>query len=436
MSRQDEPTQSDALGAQPTRVRYLVLLGLCLAAAISYISRHSLSIVEKQVRLDLELTERQMGLVFGSFTLAYALLQVPGGWWIQRVGSRRALTWFAAAWSVATAALGLAQGMILLCGVRWLKGMAQAGLFAGCANTISHWFPRSRHGVSNGVLTSFMAAGGAVGAMATGVLATYLGWRLTMVLYGLVGLVWCWVFYRWFRDTPGEVPEVNEAERELIAGMEGPPPARAVDELVPWALLLASPALWWICSQQFFRAAANMFFTSWFPTYLQEARAVSLKTAGMLTSLPLWASVVGGIAGGAASDWVLQRTGSRRWARQGISVAALSVCSVLVFAAYFVESPVAAVLIISCGTFFFALTGSCAYTITIDMGGRHVPTVFAIMNMSGNIGAALFPVLVPEIVERTGNWDLVLPFFACLTASAAACWLMLNPNGTILAPTK
>src|SRR5207244_2500719 len=79
----------------------------------------------------------------------------------------------------------------------------------------------------------------------------------------------------------------------------------------PWLALFSSPALWCICGQQFFRAAGYMFFTSWFATYLQETRGVTIARSGFLNMLPLVAVVVAGMFGGALSDWLLKRTGSR-----------------------------------------------------------------------------------------------------------------------------
>ena len=70
------------------------------------------------------------------------------------------------------------------------------------------------------------------------------------------------------------------------------------------------------------------------------------------------------------------------------------------------------------GAFCAAFAGPCAYSATIDMGGRHVTMVFSLMNMAGNLGAVAFPILVPYLLNEdpdvagSGNWDLVLFTFA------------------------
>ena len=72
---------------------------------------------------------------------------------------------------------------------------------------------------------------------------------------------------------------------------------------------------------------------------------------------------------------------------------------------------------------------------TIDLGGRHVPTVFSVMNAAGNVGATLFPAVIPYLLgDAAGgaaSWDGVLYAFAGLHVVAAICWLCLNPNRPI-----
>ena len=70
-------------------------------------------------------------------------------------------------------------------------------------------------------------------------------------------------------------------------------------------------------------------------------------------------------------------------------------------------------------------------TITIDLGGRHVATLFSTMNMFGNFGALAFPIVVGALIVQTGQWNLVLPLFGVLYLAAAFCWWRLNPDGTV-----
>ena len=436
----------------PTHTRFIVLAGLCAAAALSYVSRNAIGVAESTVRADLGLTKEQSGWLMSAFFISYSVCQIPGAWVGQRFGARRALPAFAIVWSIATAATALG-GFVNVLAMRVVKGVSQAGLFPICTGVVAKWFPKTGQAFATGALGSFMSVGGAVGAALTGWLVVEIGWRWMFVLYSLPGLLWAAWFWGWFRETPSEHGTVNAAERELIEsarplspalspdGGEGEeaaelPIARAGDckspaPPTPWLQLLTSPAMWCICGQQFFRAAGYMFFTSWFATYLQEARGVTILKSGFLTMLPLLAVVVGSLAGGVISDAVLKRTDSRRLARRGVAIISLGLCAMFTLSAYFFADALAAVLIISAGSFFAAVAGPCSYTITIDMGGEHVPTVNSVMNMTGNFGAMLFPLAVPLLLGKEQNWNIVLLTFGALYLGSALCWWLLKPDGSV-----
>ncbi len=416
----------------PSRVRYAVWAWLCAAAAIAYICRNSIGVAESTMRRELGLSTDDTSYVMLMFFLAYALAQIPTGWLGDAFGSRRMLPVLAIAWSVATAAMGLAAGVAFLVLTRVINGVAQAGLFPCATNTLSKWSPPSQRAVASGMLGASMSVGGAIGSAITGVMIVWLGWRWTFCAYSLLGVLWAFGFYRWFRDVPRDHPRVNHAELAIIEhGRDEATTSATAKEPTPWLALLSSPATWWICSQQFFRAAGQIFFASWFPTYLQETRGVTVEASGALNTLPLLTLVAGSLLGGAVSDLVLKATGSRWLARSGVAGISMIVCAAFIGIAYFVQNPILAVLLISVGTFGSAVGGPCAYSITIDMGGRHVATLFGAMNMVGNLGAMTFIRAVPIFQQQTQSWDAVLLLFAGICTAAAVCWLLLNPNGTV-----
>jgi sugar phosphate permease len=420
---------------RPTNVRYGVLASLSLAAAIAYLQRQLIAVVADPLRADLQLTKTQMGSLMASFFVGYALFQIPSGMLADRWGTRKSLSLFALLWSVAAGAMATAGNYSTAIALWFIAGGAQAGVFPSAAGSIRKWLPTTRRAFASGVLASCMSLGGALSAFLAGSLSGELDWRQLFIVFSLPGLAWAAAFYFWFRDLPAEHKGANAAERRLIAAdCDEPLPASASEEpeSVPWLAMLSSPSMWAICGQQFFRAAAYIFFATWFPTYLTESRGLSLAEAGALTGLPLVAVIVGSPLGGTISDWLLVRTCSRRISRCVLSAASMWLCSALIVAAWFVADARLAVLVISAGSFCAAFGGVSAYTITMDMGGRHVATVFSVMNMCGNIGAALFPPAVGWLVEKSGSWDHVLPLFAAIYAAAAVCWMSLNPRRMIL----
>jgi MFS family permease len=430
---------SEVGDSKPTTVRYLVLSWLCLAAIIAYIDRNWIAVAESTIREDLGLSKEQMGWVMSAFFFTYAVVQVPTGWLAQTWGTRRALPVFSTVWSLITGLAALAGGLPLLLWTRLGMGAAQAGIFPASVNSIAKWFPATRWALVNGLLGSCMSVGGAVAAMLTGILLTQLHWRWLTLVYSLPGLIWALWFFLWFRDRPEQHRSVNAAEMDLIRGplandtREGLEEIRPTEdwserrESTPWRELFTSRALVCICAQQFFRAAGYMFYTSWFATFLQNTRGVTVEEAGILTSLPLWGVVMGSVVGGMLSDWVLEFSGSRRLSRQGVAALSLAAGAALILLAYPIHHPWLFAGLITSSSFCAAFAGPCAYTITIDLGGKHIATVFSTMNMFGNLGAMVFPVLVPPLVEA-GNWDRVLLLFAGIYVAAALSWVLFNPN--------
>lgn len=424
---------------QPTLMRYAILGLLCLAASVAYLCRNSLGVAESTIRDQLDLSPEAMGWVMSTFFLAYALGQIPMGWLGARLGSRRGISLFAAAWSLATAALGLAFigfAVPILVAARVSNGLAQAGLFPASTASIGRWFPDTRRAVASGSLASFMSVGGAAGTAMTGYLITGFSWQAVFLGYGLIGLVFAVLFHQLFRNSPADHSWVNEAETRLILERRDdgkPSPSKGQESEAQagdgWRVL-AQPQAWWICGQQACRAAGQIFFASWFATYLQETRAVSVAGSGVLNSLPLLAIVVGAFVGGAVSDFVLHISGSRRVARSGVAFACMTACAVFVCGAYFIEDAVLAVGAISLGTFCAAVGGPCAYTVTIDMGGRHVAILFATMNMIGNLGAFAFIQAAPQLIKFAG-WDAVLGLFVVLHLAAALFWALIRPDQSL-----
>lgn len=400
---------------------YGLLAMLCAAAAIAYVQRSGIAVAKEDMQSELGLDEIHFGVVFSAWSAGYAVAQIPAGWLADRWGSRRALMLFAMLWSVATGLLAASQGYWSLLGFWTLMGVAQAGIFPCSARAISRAFCSAQRASASGLLASFMGIGGALAPALTAALLVHISWRWVFVLYALPGLLWVVIFYRWFRAEPATVDHQSEASvaRESEA-----------DAL---RIIASSRSMWLLCSQQFFRAAAMIFFSTWFPTFLREHRGATRLQAGNLTMLAGVGVVVGAVLGGFGSDKVLALTGSRRLSRQGIAVAGMSACAALIVWAELIADVTLSVSVISVAAFCASFGGVSGYVVAMDFGGRRVATVFSIMNTCGNIGAAVFPLVVGWLVQRSGNWNLMLFVFAGIFAVDAICWALLNPKAPLFA---
>jgi len=416
-----------------SHARYVVLAAFCFAATLAYFHRSMLAVPAERIQADLDLTDSELGMVLGAIYFTYALFQIPGGWLADRWGTRRSLSLFVLVWSLATFLTGLPGGLIVLVTGRALCGAAQAGAFPCCVNSFKHWFPPLERSRASGMLTAAMSVGSVLATASAGPLLEHFDWRTMLLLASLPGLLWVAWFWYWFRDTPAQHSGTNLVERQLI-GAGSTLDSATLDqasERQAWSTMASSPRMYLVCAQHFFRAAGTVFFLTWFPAYLQQARGVSLKGSGWLASLPLVGIVIGSLLGGYLGDAILTRTGSRRLSRQGIALVSTLGCAACIAASALVAAALPAVLLISLGMLLAGTSSPIAYTITIDLGGRHVGKVFSVMNTAGNLGGAAIPPVVGMIIDQTGQWNYVIALFVGIYLAAALCWVPLNPNGSL-----
>jgi MFS family permease len=426
------PHTISAPAETPTNIRYWVLGGFCAAAAIAYIQRYSINLLAPSIRETAQLDEEQMGQIMGSFFLGYAVMQIPAGWLGDRWGSRKALTLYALTWSLATALMALAWDQASLLCIWTLMGAAQAGLFPCAMIGVRDWLPGTRRAVASGMLSTFMNVGAVLSPLLAGWLLLSYSWPDVFIWLALPGIAWAAWYLWWYRDRPTEHAAVNDAERLLIA--PGTMAAESVGRAkprTPWLRLATSGRMWLIGAQQFFRAAAQVFFGTWFGTFLKESPGISGSEVAVLASVPPALLIAGSMVGGVLSDWLLFRTGSRRVSRQALAVVNLLLCAAMFVAAALAVDSFFRIAMISAGCLFMTIGGVSAYTITMDLGGPYVATVFSTMNMCGSIGAAFFPAYAGWLVKTTGDWNAVLWSIAAIYVAAAACWALLNPNGTL-----
>ena len=206
---------------RPTRARYWVIVFAVTLAIIQYIDRVCISKAMPFIQRDLHFSDVQAGYVFGAFTLAYALFEIPAGWLGDRFGPRTVLLRVVMWWSFFTAATARANSIGSMVVVRFLFGAGEAGCFPNITKAFTTWLPPGERVRAQGVLWLAARWGGAVTPLlVVAVLGLVSSWRRAFELFGLLGFVWAFFFYRWFRDNPLEHPSVNDAEKRLLTGVE------------------------------------------------------------------------------------------------------------------------------------------------------------------------------------------------------------------------
>ncbi|MFZ1091091.1 MAG: MFS transporter [Xanthobacteraceae bacterium] len=419
-----------------TRGRWYILLLISLMYLITYLDRVNISTAAPVISKEFGFDKITMGAIFSAFVWAYALFQVPGGWLGDRLGPRRILTAIVTYWSVMTAATAMAGSAVSFIVVRFLFGIGEAGAFPVATRAMQLWYPREERGFVQGITHSASRAGAAIAPPIVVAIMSTLGWQWVFYICGAVGLVWAVWWYFSYRDLPEEHPMVNQIELQRIRGLDQAgninQPTTEAKASVPWATLLRSPNMWAIMCAYFTYVYCLWIFLSWLPSYLVEFRHFTLIKVGIFASLPLLAGVIGDTVGGLATDWLLKRTGSAKLARRTVAIVGMLGCCVFIVPAALTEDAYTAVYCLTAALFFLECTIGPSWAVPMDVGGKYSGTVSGMMNMAGNIGGALSPLVFGFLVQY-GNWQAPFIVAASLLVLGSAVWAFwLDPDVSVL----
>jgi sugar phosphate permease len=427
-----EPAQT-----QPSRGRWYVLLLISVMYLITYLDRVNISTAAPAISKEFGFDKVTMGIIFSAFVWAYAGFQVPGGWLSDRFGARGVLAGVVGYWSIMTAATAMAFGSVSFVVIRFLFGVGEAGAFPGATRAMQLWYPRRERGLVQGVTHSASRLGAAIAPPIVVLIMSHFGWRSVFYICGASGLVWSLWWYLTYRNLPEEHSLVNKSELETIRGLDGkgainPPPIEQQTN-VPWSVLVRSPNMWAIMCAYFTYVYCLWIFLSWLPSYLMEARHFTLIKVGLYASLPLFAGVIGDTVGGVTTDWLLKVTGSARIGRRVVAIVGLLGCAICIVPAALTSNAYVAVYGLTASMFFLEFTIGPSWAVPMDTGGKYSGTVSGMMNMAGNIGGALSP-LVFGFLAQGGNWQAPFIVAAVLLVAGSAVWAFwLDPDKQILA---
>ncbi len=424
-----------AIRQRPTHARQVVLGFIVLMAMLTYIDRVCISQAAPEMRRDLGLSEKEMGYAFSAFTLTYALCEIPAGWAGDRFGPRGVLMKVVSMWSLFTMATGLVWNLASLIVCRLLFGVGEAGCFPNATKVFTIWLPSTERVRAQGILWLAARWGGAFTPMLVVATIGLVSWRWAFWVFGLIGFVWVWAFFRWFRDRPREHPAVNAAELALLDGAEHNAPGHAAG--APWAELLANRTVWMLWLQYFCLSYGWYFYITWLPTYLREARQVPLEKSAVLAGLPLCFGGIGCFAGGWLAKLLAARSGNVRRARRVVAGTGLFAAGVLLVVATRIADPVMGMIALGLASFANDLAIAPSWAVCMDTGGRFAGALSGSMNMMGNLGGVIAPVVVgyiltagkatPDAPPTLASWTTAFLVAAAVYVVGAAAWLFIDP---------
>ena len=409
---------------KPTRARYWVVFFAVSLAILAYIDRVAISQAAPEISRELGFSKEQMGLIFSAFALSYALFEIPGGWMGDWMGPRRVLLRIVLWWSFFTAATGWMWSFTSMWVTRFLFGAGEAGCFPNLTKAFTTWLPVHERVRAQGILWSFARWGGAFTPPLFAWLFAMMSWHKVFLVFGLLGLVWGFFFYRWYRDNPADHPSVNAAELALLKGAAETASGHGD---VPWLKLVGRGSVWLLWVQYFLLSYPWYFYITWLPTWLQEARGLTMAESAKYAIFPLLFGGFGSLLAGFLSKAAALRIGSVDRARRLMGAVGFAGAMTFLLIVIQVKDPLWCMLAMGLASFSNDLVMPGAWGACMDIGGKYAGTVSGSMNMMGNFAGILAPTIGGMILQRTGNdWDIFLYTMACAYALGILIWPFIN----------
>jgi MFS family permease len=433
---------------------------LCALSFLTYFDRFNIVRAQADIQRDLKLEDWQMGWVLGAFWLAYAMFEIPGGWLGDRYGARGTLTRIVLAWSLFTALSGTATGFFSLLLYRFLFGVGEAGAFPNMARVQAAWLPLHTRARWGGLLWLMARWGAAFSPLIVGRMLTAFGsdyfqhlvagtflqnlapWRWGFFVSGLLGVIWIILFWPFFKDNPAHKKTVNRAELELIHEGRQSQIANRKSQIsqdsaptqdshaIPPALFkslfkssdLRAMAFLYLCV-----SFGWSFFASWIPRFFKDVHGVTFAKSEWMTALPPFLGGISCIAGGLLSDYLVRRTGQKRFFRMLFPVTGYLLAAFSMICVRFVKTPEQATLLLCIAAVASDLGQGANWATIVDIGGRYAGIAAGLINTVGNLGHFAQPPLGAWIFHHWG-WNSLFATYACFYVIAASLWSFIDPT--------
>ncbi|WNS79164.1 MFS transporter [Domibacillus sp. DTU_2020_1001157_1_SI_ALB_TIR_016] len=422
-----------------TRARWFIVFMLFLVTAINYADRATLSIAGTDMSNQLGLDSVMMGYVFSAFAWSYVAGQIPGGWLLDRFGSKKVYFWSIFLWSMFTLMQGFigffgtaGTAVMILFGLRFLVGLAEAPSFPANSRIVASWFPSHERGTAAATFNSAQYFATVLFAPIMGYITYTFGWEYVFYFMGAVGIV---VSFIWMKAiySPKEHPRINEAELAYIeeggalTNMDQADTKKEKKKAVNWSQvkqLLTNRMLLGVYLGQYCITTLTYFFLTWFPVYLVQERGMTILEVGFVASLPAVCGFFGGILGGMFSDFLLRKGFSLTVARKTPIVVGMLMSMTLV-AANYVDTQWVVIFVMALA-FFGKGFGALGWAVVADTSPKEMSGVSGgLFNTFGNIAGITTPIIIGYIIATTGSFNGALVFVGANALVAICSYLFL-----------
>ncbi len=400
-------------------LRWWITILIGLATVINYIDRNALAVMWPSVSKDIGLGKEQYALVVSFFMITYGISQSISGKIYDKIGTRLGFVFSIAVWSVAVALHATAKGLLSFGLFRALLGFGEAGNWPGATKSNAEWFPIKERAFAQGIF----GAGASLGAVISAPLVAYfygiVGWKITFILIGSLGLIWIipWLIVN--KAVPKEHPWLSEEERQYILSGQQISDNQE-DRALSVKELLQYKQSWSVILSRFFLDPIWWLFVSWLPIYLSDRFQFDIKQIGAFAWFPYVGAAIGSLGGG----WLSGRFISIGWtvskARKTCILLGSALMLPALIASAFADNPQMAMITIFVALMGFQILISNLQTLPSDFfSGKSVGTLSGLGGTSAVFGVLISTWLVPVLTKTSYT-----PFFVMAA--------LLVPIGTFL----
>ncbi|XFO74731.1 putative glucarate transporter [Sporomusa acidovorans DSM 3132] len=422
-----------------SRIRWVILGMLFFLTTVNFADRAALSIAGPALSKDLKLDPVGMGYIFSAFAWAYVVGQLPGGWLLDRFGSKKVYAGSLFLWSFFTLLQGYVEifsgfaAVIALFSLRFLVGLSESPSLPANSRIVASWFPTRERGTAAAIFNSAQYFATVLFAPIMGWIVYRFGWQHVFVVMGSIGIALVFVLLKVIHS-PREHPRVNQAELAYIA--QGGALVH-MDEAGKGSKKCAGGSTWWCIKKllgnrmllgvyigQYCITTLTYFFLTWFPIYLVQSRGMSILKVGFVAMLPALCGFLGGILGGVFSDFLLKRGHTLTVARKTPIVLGMLLSTSMIACNYI--DIVWVVVGIMALAFFGKGLGALGWAVVADTSPKEIVGLSGgLFNTFGNTAGITTPILIGYIIRETGSFNGALVFVGANALGAILSYLLI-----------
>lgn len=420
-----------------THTRYLILLIIFIVTAVNYADRATLSIAGTEVAKELHLSAISMGYIFSAFGWAYLLMQIPGGWLLDKFGSKKVYTYSLFFWSLFTFLQGfvdmfpLAWAGISMFIMRFMLGFSEAPSFPANARIVAAWFPTKERGTASAIFNSAQYFSLALFSPLLGWLTFAWGWEHVFTVMGVIGFVLTGLWVK-FIHNPTDHPRMSQEELKFISEngavvdmdhkkpgdvKSGGPKLHYIKQLLTNRMMLG------VFFGQYFINTITWFFLTWFPIYLVQEKGMSILKVGLVASIPALCGFFGGVLGGVFSDYLIKRGFSITLARKLPIVLGMLLASTIILCNY--TDNTALVVALMALAFFGNGFASITWSLVSSLAPmRLIGLTGGVFNFVGGLGGITVPLVIGYLAQDYG-FGPALVYISVVALIGALSYILL-----------